>query len=145
MRCPDCGKFVSYDTDGDPDLDGMSVNEKGEVTVDARIENACADCGTCLKSADFSLEGTVDLSPFRGHVCPDEKPQPGVPPAESLPLLDVEEVSSERTERVEGSGRGARTFYGVSVEVVVKCGCGKASARLTLSEEVQASDMDEQV
>lgn len=45
MRCPDCNKFVSFDTDVEPDV-SLDVADDGGVSGSCRIVNACADCGT---------------------------------------------------------------------------------------------------
>lgn len=36
-----------------------------------------------------------------------------------------------------------RTFYGVELEVVVKCSCGELEETVTLADDIQASAMDE--
>jgi hypothetical protein len=62
MRCPDCNKFVSYDTDAEPE-------EEGEATIEGSSFNAtytrtlpCSECGTDLKSASIDIEGTVTIA-----------------------------------------------------------------------------------
>lgn len=69
MRCPDCNKFVPYDTEVDPE-------ESGDVEFDGETFRAtftrtltCGECGSELKSAeieievDATVEGGDDLSP----------------------------------------------------------------------------------
>lgn len=60
MRCPDCQKFVSYDTDHDPEADDPEYSN-GVVTGSVRRELPCADCGTTLKSASFDMEIPVTV------------------------------------------------------------------------------------
>ena len=145
MRCPDCNKFVGMDDSNEPEVEDVDVDDEGCVTAEVRIANCCSECGTELKEAQFSLEGQVPLATFRGHVCPDEKPEEGVEASESMPLLEADEETSERTSRTEGKGRGTRTYYGVDIVVRVKCGCGEKSEYVKMSDEVQASGMDELV
>ena len=44
MRCPDCNKFVAFDTDVDPEV-SVSVENDGSITGNVRIVNNCAECG----------------------------------------------------------------------------------------------------
>lgn len=132
MRCPDCTKFVSMET-GDPEVNNVEVDDSGHVTAEVRIVRNCADCGTELKSADFTLEGDVDAEFADAHSGEGH-------------TLEAEEGDSEATERSEGRGRGLRSFYGVELQVNVKCGCKAEEAdetSITLADEMQASAMDE--
>ena len=46
-RCPDCNKFVGFDTDTDPEVEvGEIDTESGTVEATVRIVNNCAECGT---------------------------------------------------------------------------------------------------
>lgn len=130
MRCPDCNKFVPYG-DGRVDADEIEVGEDGAVTAQVTLTLDCGECGGDLKSAcfDFSIEDEA----VKAHLA-----EPG--PHE----LSVEAGEGERTDRQEGVGRGARTFYGVDVEWTVTCAeHPKWSASGTLSDDCQASSMDE--
>lgn len=131
-RCGDCNKFVSYDQQ-DPEVEDLEVSDSGEVTAAVRIVNACDQCGTELRES--TLEMSVDLSErLAGHLGSDE----------GAHELAAEETSSERTERQEGRGRGARTFYGAKVEFKVTCSCGELEEVTgDLEDDVQASSMDE--
>lgn len=127
MRCPDCNKFVSMDTETDPEAEDPAVDEEGFVTCQVRIVNNCADCGTELKEATFDLEADTEAGTDhkgKGH------------------SLEVETEDVERTERSEGRGRGLRSFYGVSVSFTVKCECGE-TWNVKAEDDVQASSMEE--
>lgn len=74
------------------------------------------------------------------------------PPPEKLPKyapdltvheLEIEEESSERTNRTEGKGRGRKTFYGASVEYRVNCSCKGFEFAGILEDDIQASGMDD--
>jgi len=135
MRCPDCNRFVGNE-EQDPEINEIFVGDDGHVTVEARIVNACQDCGTELTEATFSLEGEVDLNKHQGEGHE----------------VDAEEESSTRTSRsgyfdkkkgwVPSGGRYAKTFYGLSVEIGVTCSCGEPIDSITLEDEIQASGMD---
>lgn len=144
MRCPDCAKFVAFDTDNEPEHDDAEVDEGGTVTVSGvRITNNCAECGQELKEASFDLEGTID---FPAEWCDEEGDlKEGVE-------LSAEVVNAERTDRSDGKpntpSRFRRTFYGatLTVEVTATDADGKAIGEpvsIELSDECQASGMDE--
>jgi hypothetical protein len=61
-RCPDCNKFVSYDTDQEPEVD-VDIDEDGQVTGSIRIFDACSECGTELR------ETTLDISEDMSEAC----------------------------------------------------------------------------
>ena len=135
MRCPDCNRFVGNE-ENDPEIDTIEVSDDGHVAVEARIVNACADCGTELTEATFSLEGDIDLSEHQGDGHE----------------VDAEEESSTRTSRsgyydkkkgwVPSGGRYAKTFYGLSVEIKITCSCGGEIDSITLDDDIQASGME---
>lgn len=131
MRCNDCNKFVGLDL-GDAEVQsGPDIDESGNITCEARIVRNCAECGTELKEANFSLEGQMDVE---GHTGEGHE-------------LEAEETSSEATERQDGKpgtpSRYRRSFFGINVDVAVKCSCGESLGNVQLTDEVQASGMDE--
>jgi len=68
MRCPDCNKFVSMETQ-EPEINTLEVeNCDGEITVtiDGRTLRNCADCGTELKAVDWCDSDSLNLSEFDG-------------------------------------------------------------------------------
>jgi hypothetical protein len=60
MRCPDCSKFVAFDTEVDPEENGDEAISGSSFTATYRRVLNCADCGTELKSAEIEVE--IDLS-----------------------------------------------------------------------------------
>jgi RecJ-like exonuclease len=139
MRCPDCNKFVSFDTDTEPEVDDLEVDESGRVTGTVRIVNTCAECGAELKEATFDLE--IDLV----NECEDHVNEEG---KDSPHSLEVESDSAERTEREDGKpgtpARYRRHYYGAEVRVTVTCDCDTAfKAEGEWSDDVQGSGMEE--
>jgi hypothetical protein len=53
-RCTDCNKFVSLE-DGDVDVSNEDTSDE-QVTVEVRIVQTCADCGTDMKEASLTIE-----------------------------------------------------------------------------------------
>lgn len=138
MRCPDCNKFVGYE-EGEPEIElsldaptPEDVNPVAVVTGEARIVLSCGECGTELKEATLTFESQVEVP--AGHIGDGHE----------LSLAD-EQPSGEMTSRTEGRGRRVRTFYGATVDAEVTCSCGNFVAYETLSDDVQASAMDETV
>lgn len=133
MRCPDCSKFVSFDTDVEPEFDDPQPEEVAEgCEVDVYIVNTCAECGAGLKTADLSvtLEG-----PEKEH---DEKC------GGALSL----EFSVERTEESRGlkpnpPARYCKHYYGVKINASVKCDACDFKHEAEGSDECPGSSMDE--
>jgi len=130
MRCPDCNKFVSNE-EQEPDEAEIEVDDDGNITVQVRIVNVCADCSAEL--AEANLDMTADAqSEVEEHKkeCLDA-------------AFSVEQTSSERESRSEGKGRGMKTFYGAAVHYKVTCDkCDEEVCQGDVSDFVQASSMD---
>lgn len=143
MRCPECQKFVSFDTDLDPEVT-VDIDAGGMVSGECRIVNVCAECGTELKSADFEIDHDFsDVLDAHTKAHPDNTHE-----------FSVEE-SSTRTERTQTEGRNGKPltgparyrkhYYGAEVALTVSCACGEevADGDATWTDEVQASGMEE--
>ena len=144
MRCPDCNKFVPQEV-GDIEVsvdvtDDRSDKDKDTtvtVTGDVRVPINCAECGTELKSGDFTIEEEVEIEGHHG----DEH------------TLEAEETNTEAIERQDGkpgtASRYRRTFYGASVTIEVRCSCGQPTGKdgqnvdVGWSDDMQASSFDE--
>ena len=171
-RCPDCNKFVSLDSEQDPEV-SIDVDEEGHVTGSVQIANACEQCGTEMYTAEFDVnvstsditrsEDDKTLETFLSE-CKATKEQaekdaaqrsldfPNLSEAEAgspedLDVeLEVEESDMERTSRSEGKGRGTRTFYGARVGFTVKATFRGATHEFegSFEDDIQASSMDQQ-
>lgn len=135
MRCPDCNKFVAYDTEQEPEVGDEDVTgSDGLYTVTAEVRRvlSCAECGTELKDLSFSLsaEVAVDEPCTREDEDEDDKPSPAAPEGEAAPPepsvkietehsheFEVDSVDVEPTE--EGSGKKRK--FGYSGEVTIRC------------------------
>lgn len=129
MRCPDCNKFVSLETETEEptlELNGSIVS--GE----CHVSRNCADCGTELKAADFILEMDV-REDMPDCFKEDGQPQEG---------HDVDVKSSEVDSIEEGGGRYAKSYYGVSVAFTLECSCGKEFGS-SIVEKLAASEFEE--
>jgi len=146
MRCPDCSKFVSFEQ-SDPEVEfdlqdqrtepaetDPPTDQDVEVTVQARLVLACAECGTELKEASLEDAHTVTIT---GHVGDGHG-------------LEVEETSSDTTDRYDGKpgtpSRYRRHYYGATVGYQVLCECSpEALAEGQFELEESASGFDELV
>lgn len=154
-RCPDCNKFVSTDSEQDPEV-SIDVDENGEVTGSIQIANACAECGTEMHTADFDVcvdpnditrsEDEKSLAAFLAE-CKQKKETGALPLDEDDDIeLEVDEGDTERTSRTEGNGRGTRTFYGARVGFTVKVTFRGVTSEFegSVEDDIQASSMDQQ-
>jgi hypothetical protein len=140
MRCPDCNKFVSFEEE-DPEVEDLEVGDDGVVSMSARISNNCADCGTELKTG--TVEGEASLhDEIAAHECKKKDDYEDDPERKGFDLSVCEE-DAMRDQRVEGKGRGARTFYQAVVNVTVTCERCDETFEGEVVGEIQASAMDE--
>jgi hypothetical protein len=161
VRCPDCQKFVSFDTDKEPEDLDLNVTDDGTVSGSVRIVNGCGECGQDLTEATLDVE--IDLS---GEI--EEHREEAKTTHEATQALkedaderesfdesehDVLSISSseavrsdrrqtkDRTGRIIKSARYQRQYYGAEVTVTVECKCGETFERTEVFES-QASGME---
>lgn len=150
MRCPDCGKFVSFEP-GEPEAD-LEINsvslDGGIVTIEiggtVRGILNCAECGTELKEATFEVSQEHDFS--LGEAIEKGKEW-------GTPDFEVEVNSCEPTDRqetIDKKGkvipfRYRKTFYGISAKYTISGPDGFLSASFTFEDDLQASAWDELV
>lgn len=102
MRCPDCNRFVSFDTETDPDVQTDPEYTDGSVTACVRIHNDCAECGTELTVATFDLEAEVKWA--EGFVPDDHQGE-----AHEIEIADGWEFNrTDRSEMHDRKGRPIR-------------------------------------
>ena len=160
MRCPDCKKFVAYDTEVDPEEANVLEAEEGG-TGEVRIFGSytrslpCAECGTELKSAEIEVEEAVEVSErckgYEGDEPPkdwDEEENDGDHEwvvEENGVTATTETITKDRHGKPIKSARYMKTEYGVEVEATLRCEkCGETHD-VTLKAAQQASSFDEQV
>jgi hypothetical protein len=170
MRCPDCGKFVPFDTEVDPEESGEPEFDGSEFTATYTRTLTCGECSTELKSAEIEVAVSAEIIP--------PEPEEIAELATKKPPLksdlddegeDEEEDAEEETEEHEHEwtveatasptmrsitkdrhgkpitkARYIKTEYGVEVEFEASCECG-ATAKASAEEYVSASGMDELV
>lgn len=141
MRCNDCNKFVSFDTESDPEID-LAVDNSGHVTGTVRIVNTCQDCGSELKETTFDVDVDVDA----GEEITKHRKKKG-----DHKELSVDTDSGSRTERTQNKDRNGKPiksyrymkhFYGAEMTITVTCTCGE-TFEASWADEIQASGMDE--
>lgn len=155
MRCPDCEKMVSYDTEAEVEVTNEpEVSEDGVVTLTVRRVLPCGECGTELKEAELEMEAEAEILLRECHCEEDaeaarlagEEPEAYEWEAEVLsaePTTDT--VTKDRHGRPIKSSRYMKTLYGADVEVEVKCSRCGASETLEMSDSLQASAFEELV
>lgn len=72
MRCPDCGKFVSYDEDQEPEEEGETTLTDDQINGTYTRTLVCAECSTELKQASIEIDQQIDLVDEEGNAIPVE-------------------------------------------------------------------------
>jgi hypothetical protein len=143
MRCPDCSKFVGMEN-GDLEVNDLSIDTDGQVSVDVSLPRNCAECSTELKRGEFQTEEQVDLEPEQCG-SPDAKVEGEGDEAVRLHSLEIEELSSDVSE--SGGGRYKKNMIGFDLEFEVTCtnpGC-ELKIKGSIGDAMQASAFDESV
>lgn len=154
MRCPDCAKFVPFDTEAEPEGD-LTIDNDGQLTGEVERGLPCGECGTTLKSAMFNVD--QDLNEIV-----DVKPAPSNDPAgvtyctkaHDWDWENADEPSISPTERLSDTDRKGNKikltrfmtkYYGIEIEGDVRCKDCPAVGVYKFSDEESASAFDEQV
>ena len=138
-KCPNCPQFTSKDTDVDPELDAQ-VDDDGLVRVNARIANACSECGEELEETSFDLE--IDLSgEIQEHRDSKHKGKSTTLEVDADGSRTDELQTKDRKGRPIKRSRYMRRLYGIDVEATVTCECGETFTGRD-SEHTTASGMD---
>lgn len=144
MRCPDCNKFVAYDTDQDPEVESdpelVKTDDELHFTTSYRRILPCGDCGTELKEGTIEIDHVVEGLPDK-----DDLLEEGVAPHEHEWFVD--NTDAQASTNAVGRGRGMKTFYGVDLCVTLKCEHENCDAEFEFecAGELQASCFDEVV
>lgn len=155
MRCPDCSKFVSFDTEVDPEeedspeLDGLAFH------ASYRRVLTCQDCGTELKESSLSVDGDLAVvkdaegNEVKEHpeVCPKSPDMPAVHDwtldVDAQPTTGV--IDTDRRGKKIKLARYMKTTYGVEVTGTAKCELCGYTAEIAFTAEESASGFDEMV
>jgi hypothetical protein len=145
MRCNECNKFASVDSENEPEVNVDLQGSHIEGTVE--IENNCAECGGTLQTYSFDVE--VDLSDEIEKHARDTKQTTGT----IEESLELEDPDCSREDKFEGKGRGAKHFYGFTLNYSILCQCEVCKKRKdktkvfniegATQDFIQSSHMDE--
>ncbi len=144
MRCPDCNKFVPYNTDEEPEEQDEPQVDGGMFSVDVRRFLTCGECGQELKETIITLETPLKWTRDGGN---EEGHAEGC--EESSYDFEIAYEATEDAQRTDRRGkpitnpRYMRTLYGVHATGTVTCeDCG-AEAEIDVEESEAASAFDE--
>lgn len=135
MRCDQCGRYVAFDSEVEPEVDvTIEYDEKKNVLVQGsvRIVNQCAECGSEMTEATFDVDEVILLSHEKGCKTDEDEPE-------------YDEPTAERFDDYVPPGRPARYQkheYGASMDVEVSCADCEVKGSLTWSDQIQSSGMD---
>lgn len=142
-RCGDCNKFVSLDSDIDPDV-RVEVDENGSVSGTVTIVNQCGECSTDMQTAEFEID--MDFSDeYDTHLTAcgkDTKKEDHELEVVFEPTRTDHYQKKDKNGKPIKSARYQKHFYGAEGEVIVQCKCGE-EFREQWSDSIQASGMDE--
>lgn len=143
MRCENCSKFVSFDTEVEPEIEdeqiGGSCDNGYFYTASIRRVLQCADCGTDLKDTTFEIEQEVNVE-AKCEKCEDGNHEFS---------MDSAVEPTERTQTTDRNGKPIKSsrymkhFYGVSGSVTGTCDHCDIEVNFTFEDESQASSFDE--
>lgn len=148
MRCQSCNKFVSFDTDAEPEEESQDVDGTNFTATYRRVLQ-CSECGDDLKEATLELEYDFG-DDVKTDKATDEKEAPATETEDKEEATEPEthehefEIESCAAEATTGSV-SRRVTYGVKLSVEVECsveGC-KAHATFECEESEQASSFEE--
>lgn len=134
-RCPDCNKFVGLETQ-DPEVNDIDVSETS-IILEVRVTRNCADCGTEMKSNDFSTEVDLPQEWIDAHGLNEDGTE-----RDGHGEWEVEEGSSSQYE--SGGGRYAKNMVGYDLTAKVTCKCGE-SVEVEVHDEEAASFFNDEV
>lgn len=147
-RCPDCNKFVPFDTEVEPEEESTEykVEVDGAIEVEADYTRTlnCGECGTELRTTSLNVQGTLKLYVPDGTEDADGSMQMRIEDCQHDDDDHPLEVTftADATERAEGKG-WTKKYYGIVVHVDAKCGkCGGVASG-TLEAEEASSAFDE--
>jgi hypothetical protein len=142
-RCPDCMKFVMLQQET-PEVQDVSVDSDGNVTVNVRVYLTCGDCGTEMKEYNFSGDADADGASDHAieHRYSDEDYEFSVDWDE--PDATDRYQTHDRHGKPIKNFRYQKHYYGYSLTGKVTCSCG-ATFDFSLDEDEQASAFDELV
>lgn len=129
MRCESCCKFVALEFQ-EPEIVETSVDTvsdtEGSLTGTVRVYRTCAECSQDMKESNFDINEDFEIP--AGHAGDGHD-------------LSIED--EEATGHEEGGGRYKKSFFGYEYSATIKCSCGEEIAKITTTDKVAASHMDE--
>jgi hypothetical protein len=132
MRCPDCQKFVSLETqieDPNPDVEFEFHAERLIANGTVHVSRMCGECGQELKAADIEFE--VDLEVTELLTLSEEQ-------------RDEIAVTIEVSETEGGGGRYKKNMVGFSGTLTAALG-ERVLVTYEVAEAVAASEFEEVV
>ena len=128
MRCPDCRKFVPFDTELEPQEEQAPALEEETLTASYRRVLACAECGTELKEAmiEFQIDISthVAMDPCSASETEQRTHSWSLVSCEATPMEDMK--TTDRRGRKITKARYMTKLYGVEVSAAIKCdACGE--------------------
>ena len=151
MRCPSCEKFVSYDTEVEPEEQSEPEINGEQLTATYRRVLTCGECGEELKDAEIEFDETLTIDEPEGAKYPDHEDWAKCPVTgeEHEWSIDVSASATMDVEKTDRRGRPiknsryAKTFYGVELSGTATCSQCGATATIQTQNHEAASGFNE--
>jgi hypothetical protein len=139
MRCPDCNRFVSFDTEVTPESTDVHIFSSSVIGEFRRVLT-CESCGTELKEATIGIDTQIQTD---SDECNDGEEHEwefddGEPEGEPTMVMVTTDAKGKPI-----APRYAKTYYGVEISGTVKCSKCDATGTFNGSNSEQASAFDE--
>jgi hypothetical protein len=151
MRCPDCGKFVPFDTEAEPEAN-LEIDSEGQMSGNVRRVLPCGECGTELKETTFDIDQDlseilqIEGKPASQVPCTSEDQQhewDWEHAEEPMVSADSRMEDKDRHGKKIKSSRYMTQYYGVLIEGNVTCKNCATVAAYEVKDEASASSFDE--
>lgn len=145
-RCNDCNKFVSYNTEMEPELENEDVDGGTHMTATVRRVLGCSECGSELKSFEFDVD--VD---FAEHLEEHQKKCVAKEDGEEVEYEDhswsveIELTPTEGiAEETNAKGRKVKkTAYGYEGQATLTCDQCECTVEFPVSGQESVSSFEE--
>lgn len=105
MRCENCQKFVSYDTEVEPEESNSPELEDGVFTASFTRTLSCAECGSEMKSAEIEVEVDATITePEKEEYTPTDQDKIDYEVCKVCGRVYIEHDGTEVSHRFEGTG-----------------------------------------
>ena len=142
MRCPDCGIFVSYGGDYEPEIESEEISGT-ELSGEVRVVLDCAECGTELKESSMEYEVEFEHDCALGELGEDENIDDQFEIGSTSTAFSKRRQTKDRHGKPITNPRYQRTYYGAEITTTIKCTRCEEEFDMDTKVEEMASSFEE--